>query len=118
MHISIWKNLIAIGVTAVLLALFASLSTRAESPVAKVEADAKAIVQEAEALALGTEAYVYAYPLVTMEYTRRVMTNVAAPAGNRGPMGQLVKAREYPTPRFGTSPHRMRTRCTRRPGST
>ena len=28
------------------------------------------------------------YPLVTMEMTRRVMTNVAAPEGNRAPMGQ------------------------------
>ena len=32
-----------------------------------------------EALALATETYVYAYPLVTMEMTRRIMTNVAAP---------------------------------------
>jgi len=34
-----------------------------------------------------TDAYIYGYPLVTLEYTRRVMTNVAAPEGNRGPMG-------------------------------
>jgi hypothetical protein len=42
------------------------------------------------------DAYVYGYPLVTMEMTRRVMTNVAAPRGNRGPMGQFVKVRQYP----------------------
>src|ERR1044071_6522065 len=45
---------------------------------------------------LATDAYIYGYPLVTMEMTRRVMTNVAAPEGTRAPMGQLVKMREYP----------------------
>ncbi len=67
---------------------------------ANVEAEAKAVVDEVEALALGTEAYIYAYPLVTMEYTRRIMTNVAAPEGTRAPMGQLIKAREYPDASF------------------
>lgn len=33
---------------------------------------------EKEAFDLGVEAYIYGYPLVTMEMTRRVMTNVAA----------------------------------------
>jgi hypothetical protein len=45
---------------------------------------------------LATDAYIYGYPLVTMEMTRRVMTNVAAPAGTRAPMGQFIKARHYP----------------------
>ena len=35
-------------------------------------------LSEPEAFALGTEAYVYGYPLVTMELTRRVLTNAAA----------------------------------------
>ena len=39
-------------------------------------------------------------PLVTMDMTRRVMTNVATAEGNRGPMGQLIKAREYPNASF------------------
>jgi hypothetical protein len=30
---------------------------------------------------LATDAYVYGYPLVTIEPTRRVMTNVAEPKG-------------------------------------
>lgn len=46
------------------------------------------------------EAYVYAYPLVTMEYTRRVMTNVAEPQGTKAPMGQIGRLREYPTASF------------------
>jgi hypothetical protein len=52
----------------------------------------------AEALAIGAEAYIYGYPLVTMEMTRRVMTNVAAPDGKLAPMGQFAKLRTYPTP--------------------
>lgn len=53
---------------------------------------------EDEATWLGTEAYIYGYPLVTMEMTRRVLTNVAAPAGEKAPMGQFAKLREYPSP--------------------
>src|SRR5215831_4160496 len=49
---------------------------------------------------LATDAYIYGYPLVTMDMIRRVMTNVATPQGNRGPMGQFVKARKYPNASF------------------
>jgi hypothetical protein len=35
-----------------------------------------------------------------MEITRRVMTNVASATGNRGPMGQVIKARSYPDASF------------------
>jgi hypothetical protein len=49
---------------------------------------------------LATDAYIYGYPLVTMEMTRRIMTNVAAPEGNRGPMGQFIRARQYPDASF------------------
>src|SRR5262249_41670517 len=40
---------------------------------------------------LATDAYIYGYPLVTMEMTRRVATNVAKPEGTRAPMGNLIK---------------------------
>ena len=53
-----------------------------------------------EALPAGIDAYVYGYPLVTMEMTRRVMTNVERPAGTRAPMGQFVRMREYPSAAF------------------
>jgi len=65
----------------------------------KVVADAKAaeaMVKEKEAQETGIEAYIYAYPLVTMEMVRRVSTNVAAPEGSKAPMGQFAKLRGYP----------------------
>jgi len=54
----------------------------------------------AQAEALAIDAYVYGYPLVTMEMTRRVMTNVAAPEGTRAPMGHLIRLRTYPDASF------------------
>ena len=35
-----------------------------------------------------------------MELTRRIITNVASPVGTRGPMGQIIKLRQYPDPSF------------------
>lgn len=49
---------------------------------------------------LATDAYIFGYPLVTMELTRRVMTNVAATEATRAPMGQIIKARSYPDASF------------------
>lgn len=61
---------------------------------------AAAAPTEDEAAAIATEAYIYGYPLVTMEFTRRVMTNTAEPKGNHAPMGQFYKARVYPDAQF------------------
>jgi len=66
---------------------------------AKAEADVKAAeaaAKEIEAREIAMEAYVYAYPLVTMEITRRVMTNVEKPEGSKAPMGQFARLRTYP----------------------
>lgn len=57
-------------------------------------------ITEADTLALVTDVYVYAYPLVTMEYTRRVFTNVAASQVISAPMGQFARMRDYPTAGF------------------
>src|SRR5271165_2938338 len=62
--------------------------------------DGFAPLEGLEDFGVATDAYVYGYPLVTMELTRRVMTNVASVGGNRGPMGQIVKARTYPDATF------------------
>jgi hypothetical protein len=53
-----------------------------------------------EALPDAVAAYIYGYPLITMEMTRRVMTNVEKPEGTRAPMGQFVRMREYPSASF------------------
>jgi hypothetical protein len=104
-----------VAATAFALAMLAACGKQEEAKVekavdkaaqeakAKAEADAKAaeaLAKEAEARALAVEAYVYAYPLVTMEMTRRIMTNVASPEGTRAPMGQFVRARTYPDASF------------------
>lgn len=57
-------------------------------------------LSDKEATEIGVEAYVYGYPLVTMETTRRVMTNVAAPVGAHAPMGQFLLMRKYPDAKF------------------
>jgi len=64
----------------------------------KVEQDAKELV----AFETAKDAYIYAYPLITMELTRRVSTNVAEPAGIFAPMGQFAKLRQYPDASFNT----------------
>jgi hypothetical protein len=68
---------------------WSSLPTWSRASEEKASEDAKAI---------GIDAYIYGYPLVTMEMTRRVMTNVAEPRGKLAPVGQFAKVRQYPTP--------------------
>jgi len=69
----------------------AAADAAAESAKAAAAAQAKQVQDVAE------EAYIYGYPLVTMHYTQRVMTNVDAVGATRGPMGQFVRVREYPS---------------------
>ena len=72
--------------------VIAAGSARAESP--------KAAVETHSAKDTAIEAYVYAYPLVTMEYTRQAMTNTVKPEGTRAPMGEFVRMRSYPNAQF------------------
>lgn len=65
-----------------------------------IRASAAEELSEAEALELGIEAYVFGYPLVTMELTRRIMTNTVQPHGTHAPMGQFLRMREYPDAKF------------------
>lgn len=80
------------------LSLFAS--TALTSPTLAELGSFLGIREGIEDFWLATDAYIYGYPLVTMDMTRRVMTNVAAPEGTRAPMGQFVKARSYPDASF------------------
>lgn len=71
---------------------FASRRSPSYSPTLPSRAGENAL----EAVPLGVEAYIYGYPLITMEMTRRVMTNVEKEDGARAPMGQFVRMRQYP----------------------
>jgi hypothetical protein len=49
---------------------------------------------------IGVEAYIYSYPLVLMEITRRVSTNVETAKGLHAPMNQFAHLRAYPDHSF------------------
>ena len=49
-----------------------------------------------DTLKIATDAYIYGYPLVTMDMTRRALTNVAEAGPTHAPMGQIIKMRAYP----------------------
>lgn len=65
-----------------------------------LSANAQATLTENEANSLAVEAYIYAYPLVTMGMTRDVTTNTVKPEAFKAPLGQLANLRSYPTPAF------------------
>lgn len=92
-HCLLWQCLLGVGAALISMPPSAALA----APQAAINS---APVSEAEAQQLGVEAYIYGYPLVTMEYTRRVMTNVVKPEGTHAPMGQFVRMREYPNASF------------------
>jgi hypothetical protein len=65
------------------------------SPVLSLAAQAQAAVTEQEAQAIGADAYVYLYPLVTMDITRKQLTNTDKGFG-RGPMNVFHNVPAYP----------------------
>ena len=82
------KLLLFLGV-AVLLAMAACSSSNNTSTSNKAPGTEQAVAD-------AVDVYVYGYPLVTMDMTRRQMTNVAMPDRGHAPMGQLVRMRTYP----------------------
>jgi hypothetical protein len=81
------------GLGALATGVFASRAMAIDGPI-------EDLVEGAEDFRAASDAYVYGYPLVTMEMTRRVLTNVAQVEGTRGPMGQVIKMRAYPDASF------------------
>ncbi|MCH2108219.1 MAG: DUF1254 domain-containing protein [Polyangiaceae bacterium] len=53
-----------------------------------------------EVRAIAVSSYLFGYPLVTMEMTRRVMTNVQKAGATRAPMGEFARLRKYPDAQF------------------
>ncbi len=60
-------------------------------------ARAEGTISQQEAHSIGVQAYLYLYPLVTMDVTRKQLTNVARPAGIAAPMNSFANVPEYPT---------------------
>lgn len=50
-----------------------------------------------EARVIAAEAYVYLYPLLSMDITRKQLTNVAKPEAMAAPTNQFLNVRAYPT---------------------
>ena len=84
-----------------ILTLTLSLSLgAAAAPVALAQGAAPAITEE-EAHAIAVDAYVYFYPLMSMDITRKQFTNVqAGKEALKGPMNTFVSAPEYPPADF------------------
>jgi hypothetical protein len=86
--------------TAALGTLGALATGALSSPAVALDNPLTDIVEGTEDFEIASDAYVYGYPLVTMEITRRVITNAATVEGTRGPMGQIIKMRTYPDASF------------------
>ncbi len=50
------------------------------------------------------DAYIYGFPLITMDMTRKQTTNVDSAGPERAPMGQLVRMRTFPTAAYRDVP--------------
>src|SRR5271155_4035943 len=75
-----------VSILALLLCPFLSLAAHAQSA-----------VTEQEAHSIGVDAYIYFYPLVTMDVTRKQLTNVEPGKGIGAPMNALFNVPAFPT---------------------
>ena len=71
------------------------------SPLAPFTAHAQSAIAEPEAHAIGVNAYLYFYSLVSMDVTRKQFTNVEpGKEFGKGPMNMFVNVPEYPPADF------------------
>lgn len=59
-------------------------------------AKAQPMIIEQEAYVIGVDAYLYFYPLVTMDVTRKQLTNVEPGKGLGGPMNFFANIATFP----------------------
>jgi len=66
-------------------------------PIGSLAAQAQSAITEQEARSIAADAYVYLYPLVTMDVTRKQLTNVEPGKGVGAPMNALFSFPAFPT---------------------
>jgi hypothetical protein len=66
-------------------------------PPLSVSAQAQSAITEQEAQSIAVDAYIYFYPLVTMDVTRKQLTNVEPGKGIGAPMNMLFNVPTFPT---------------------
>ncbi|AWY43779.1 DUF1254 domain-containing protein [Pseudomonas putida] len=82
-------------------ALTAVALTVAASAIFPLSAQAQSKLTSEEAHAIGVDAYVYFYPLLTMDITRKQFTNIEpGKEFGKGPMNMFVSVPEYPPASF------------------
>ena len=70
-------------------------------PVLSCTARAQSAITEQEAQSIAADAYIYFYPLVTMDVTRKQLTNKApGPGVFGGPMNMFVNVEAFPPADF------------------
>lgn len=86
------QSLIAFGALCVGACLASSPAAAQQSPK----------ISEQDAYEIARDAYIYAYPLVLMDVTRKQLTNFTEPAGmpGQGPANRFIHIREFPDPIF------------------
>jgi hypothetical protein len=87
----------AVGLGGISLLALASSVGRS---LAQTEGSILGLAEATEEFGAASDAYIFGYPLVTMELTRRIVTNVEEVKGSRGPMGNLIRLRAYPDASF------------------
>lgn len=100
-RLALYAGVLALGAIGVVgETILAQPQTRSAKPPQHTAKPGALTPQQAQQLV--REAYIFGYPLVTMEYTRRQLTNVAKPDERYAPMGQFANMRRYPTAQFKT----------------
>src|SRR5271169_5504886 len=71
------------------------------SPALSLAAQAQSAITEQEAHAIGVDAYIYLYSLVSMDITRKQFTNIEpGKEFGKGPMNTFINIPEYPPANF------------------
>jgi hypothetical protein len=93
---------LCLAVFSALLAGGAAPISLAQAPASPPAAQAAASMTEDEAYVFGLQAYAYFYPIITMDVTRRQVTNYAriGEVNFRGPANGFIHVREFPPADF------------------